>query len=321
MNLGDIYLLCNTRLNKDQTGNSFNPTQFNAALKAIDLEYFKKKTGLPEDYAPGQPISRQAWDITQMITQQLSHLKVYMGNGSTQPLYINPMGRATLPVDFMYPSALMYKVVTVNDAQNPGYDYNSVEIMTDAEYVERRQDACVPINKKYPVAFFASGVLQFYPTDLAWAQFIYLRKPTPAYFDFDYVNDELFYLPPGTTRKGETVSVSAATTNGSQVVTLSTTTTTSLVVGSAVTGTDIPASTTLTEIISPTKFKISNAATATGSPTLTINSAGTASRSVELDWPEITHTDIANLLYLIMTENLKDDRGYNQAKQRQVTGE
>lgn len=321
MNLGEIYTICNTRLNKDQTGNPFTPKQFNTALKLIDIEYSKKKTGLPEDYQPNNPVSRQAWDITQVITQQLMHLKVHMGNGSTQPLSINSFGRATIPADFMYSSALLYKVVNVNDAQNPGYEYNSVEVLTDAEYVERLQDAVVKINKKYPVAVFGNGIIQFYPTDLAWCQFIYLRRPTTAYFDYDLVNDELFYLPPGTTRKGESVVVSAATINGSQTVTMALTTTESLVPGSTITGTGIPGSTTVLSIISPTKFLISNAATATGTVNVTINSANTASRSVELDWPVATHGDISNLIYLIMTENLKDDRGYAQGKQRQISGE
>jgi hypothetical protein len=56
-------------------------------------------------------------------------------------------------------------------------------------------------------------------------------------------------------------------------------------------------------------------------PHVTINSANTPSQSVELDWPELTHPDIANLIYVLMTQNLKDDRGYQQGKIRQNTGE
>ncbi len=321
MNLGQIFNFCNAKLNKDQSGNTFSQQQINAVLPVVNLEYMKKKIGLPEDYQLGAALSRQAWDITQVITQQLSHLKVHMGDGQIQPLAIDSYGRATKPSDFMYHSALIWKVVDINDAQTPGFYYNSIEVLTDAEYAERISDAIVLPTKKYPIAFYQASQIQFYPTDLKWANFIYLRKPTTPYFDCDVINDEIFYLPPGTTRKGETVTPVATTTNGSTTIVLSTSTTEGLIVGSTITGTGIPANTVISSLPTPSKIVMSNAATANGTVTVTINSANTPSQSVELDWPELTHPDIANLIYILMTQNLKDDRGYQQGKIRQNTGE
>lgn len=321
MNLGEILNFCNAKLNKDQSGNTFSKQQLNAVLPVVNLEYMKKKIGLPEDYQLGAPISRQAWDITQMITQQLSHLKVKMGDGETQPLQIDQYGRAAKPSDFMYHSALIWKVVDKNDAQVPGFYYNSIEVLTDAEYAEIISDAIVRPSKKYPVAYYIGSKIQFDPIDLKWAIFEYLRKPVTPYFDCDVINDMMFYLPPGTTRKGESVTASATTTISNTTIVLNNATTEGLIVGSTVTGTGIPASTVISSIPTPSKIVLSNAATASGTVTVTINSANTASQSVELDWPEITHPDIANLIYVLMTQNLKDDRGYQQGKIRQTTGE
>lgn len=82
---------------------------------------------------------------------------------------------------------------------------------------------------------------------------------------------------------GQFSLASCGTTNTSDVVTVGSTT--SVHVGSSVTGTNIPDWTSVTEITDATHFKISNAATGTGTVTLSVGSIGLACRgSGRAEW-------------------------------------
>lgn len=78
IDVNSIYEYCLWQLNKEQSGNSLSPDQFNSGLAWSNLEYFKLKYGLSEDYQAGDPLRpllmrfrRKLWMICVLLEQSL----------------------------------------------------------------------------------------------------------------------------------------------------------------------------------------------------------------------------------------------------------
>lgn len=196
MNVWEIYEFVNYRSNKDQSGRTYTPEQFNLGLKAIDIEFLKLKYGLPEEYTPGAPLPRQAWEVAQKITDDLRALKVIMG-GRTKPLLsVDQYGYADIPSDYVHQSSLRYDT-TVNsadcDAEN---EENSVpiEVLTDADFDARLNSEIKKPWSKYPFCRFNNDHIEFRPKNALFVVFSYIRMPRAAFMatTLDGNNDYIY---------------------------------------------------------------------------------------------------------------------------------
>lgn len=196
-NIWDIYQFVNFRLNKEQSGRVFTPESFNLACKFADFELMKLKYGLPEQYRPGSPIPSQGWEITQEITDALSHLKVYMGGKDTAQLKINDSGEADIPSDYLHYSAIAY-VDYVHDCLTAEDEEERVpvEVVKDGDWDTRISDVLTKPTMQYPIARFNSGYIEFRPRKLGGVDFTYLRKPVPAVLGYTIdANYNIVYNP------------------------------------------------------------------------------------------------------------------------------
>lgn len=191
MTLKEIFDYIYFISNKEQVGNAFNIDKFNIVLKAVDLQFFKKKYGLPENYQVGQPLSNISYEVTNQITDDLSHLKVIMGDNVTPKLIVNTDGYATLPDNYIHCSYLLY---TEND------ESNTILVCTDAEWSNIVSSTLKKPSKENPICNFTGGKIRFRPKNIGYVDFAYLRLPLPAHYDY-YIsaNLEHIYLPPNTT--------------------------------------------------------------------------------------------------------------------------
>jgi len=196
MNLQELLDYVNTIANKEQRGNTLKPTRYNSILQAVNIRLFNKRLGLPEDYVQQLPVPKMVWEATQKITDDLRRFKVHMGATSTMPLTVNTSGDATLPTNYVYPSSLRYKYVsgTVN---KPGI---AIEVLTDAQLGDRLASSIVMPTKKNPVCVFYNTYIKFYPNDLQFVDFTYLRLPNkPVYAYTVDANDNIIYDPDNST--------------------------------------------------------------------------------------------------------------------------
>lgn len=178
--------------NKHQTGASITPGQFNIATQsALDdaVMYFY---GLPQQYQPGAPVPAVAWEVTQLVTDYISHLK------PTVPLTINSVGVATKPADYLHVSSIsyLYFVPQASPADanvSTGTEQTSlaekhtvlaeaitcpVDILDDAKWATRMRATITKPTKKYPVCRFNDNdQIEFAPIDLRTVQFTYIRYP------------------------------------------------------------------------------------------------------------------------------------------------
>lgn len=197
MNIWDIYNFINFRANKEQTGKSYTVDQFNLGLQAIDIEFLKLKYGLPEDYKPGAPLPRQAWEITQKITDDLRHLKVIMGGRNNPLLLVDKFGYADVPSDYIHQSSLRWDQ-TVNSADCDLANEEThipIDVLFDQDFDSRLYDAIRVPWTKYPFCRFNNNHIEFRPKNIQFVVFSYIRMPRAAFLvvtldsNQDYVYD------------------------------------------------------------------------------------------------------------------------------------
>jgi hypothetical protein len=168
-NINDIFELTEYVINKEQNGRAFSNTQFNLLLGGINLDVIKKRYGLPEEYQIGMPLPREAYQLTQKITDDLRHLLVYYG-GSTLPLYpVSSTGILQLPSDYLHISSL--RVPKGDD------EFSDIEILFDNELSDRLRNPNRNDFDKWPIGSFYSDYIKLYPADIGYVEFTYIKVP------------------------------------------------------------------------------------------------------------------------------------------------
>jgi len=199
MNLGQILRIINYIANKEQSGNTLTQGELNDILPKSNLELFKKKIGLPEEYKVSVPTSRIAYEVTQRLTGDVQPFKTLMGD-TTTPLMVDANGYAVIPSDYYYVSYIGYNLVTNTASCGVGIEEEDVDILTDAQWRARLSNSITAPTKKHPIANFGNGTIRFRPRDLQRVEFAYLRYPTTPYYDY-YIDayDEYIFLPADST--------------------------------------------------------------------------------------------------------------------------
>lgn len=197
MNIWEIYKSVQFSLNKSQRGNAFSIEEFNTILPLVSTSYFKQKVGLPEEWSPRMPISRQAWANAQKITDDLRLVVVNMGT-DTPPLYINKHGFADLPEDYIH--------------QDSAYsDFGDVEFLNSDDFTGRLFKTLKGPTMKHAICRNIGQRLQFAPKELSSVKFSYLRLPQAGYLDFIVDQDQEKYLPQGQLHDGTNEEMVAGT--------------------------------------------------------------------------------------------------------------
>lgn len=186
MNIYEIYKAVEFYLNKDQFGRHFPVTKFNSMIPVVEIDLFKQRYGLPQEYFPGMPIPRMSYEITQKISDDVSPMKVWLGSPQgTSALSVGSDGLAQLPVDYVHFSSAR----TMEDYP--------IEMLMDAQFNERLLNPNRTPSRRYPIMTRYGNHLMFAPKDLTKVHFIYLRPPKHAHLavTIDPVNDVEVYDP------------------------------------------------------------------------------------------------------------------------------
>jgi hypothetical protein len=190
MTLDQLRILAATFIRDKAPEVNMVPEQWAALLRIASLKHFKRKIGLPEEYAPGRPLPAQIPEISQRITDDLLPFKVHMGRNGYPKLAISANGEAVIPTDFFYPLSLMYPVIDSGQLV-----YNNVEVLTDSEWVDYLSSKIITPNKKYPIANFQKSYIRFAPINLQSVEFTYLKKPVDPVYAYTIANDFIEYDP------------------------------------------------------------------------------------------------------------------------------
>lgn len=187
-NINDVYEFVQFQLNKNQSGNTLSQDEFNRCAAWANLEYFKFNFGLPEQYQVGQPVAKINYENTQLITDRLKKFKQFMGGKNLPDLAIDINGYASYPPDYVHYSSIRYNgkdVIPVRDGNLGSALDNSITAPT----------------KDYPIMVFYDDFMQFYPPDLGFVKFSYLRLPVTPFWAVSVGSDDSYtYLPNSSTQ-------------------------------------------------------------------------------------------------------------------------
>ena len=141
---------------------------YNACLNMTNLDYFKQWCGPPEDWKPGQPITRRGWQVAEQASEAL---KVFLVTNN----FAVSGGQLNYPSNLVHITRIGYNSINTG-RQRP------VELLTDEEIDDRLGDFVTSPSLDYPNWSYGPTYIQFYPSTIQTVTLNYLRLPkTPIY--------------------------------------------------------------------------------------------------------------------------------------------
>jgi len=161
-------------------------------LNLAQLKYYKLKIGLPEEYQPGMPLPRQAYEITDRMMEDLRVFKKVIGANTSTPITLDANGHYTLPSDYFIATSFTYAYVV----SGAPYD-REIKRLNDLQYNKAITKVASKPDEWYPVCNLQSTFIRFSPILTGNISMVYLRFPvkpvyavkeTDGYYEYDSVN-------------------------------------------------------------------------------------------------------------------------------------
>lgn len=184
MNLQEFLIFLNYIINKEQSGKFISPNEYSLLLQRGSLKYFKKYFDVPEEYQIGMPMSRIQYEITDTVKKKMAR---FMKSATKDDLGMGWSNVANIPTDLFQFDFFEY--TNGVGRQVKGYQYKKLI----------NSSIKAPTESK-PIMAIINNQMNFNPRPDDGFLFHYLRYPNTPNYDF-YVddNDNIIYLPPGST--------------------------------------------------------------------------------------------------------------------------
>lgn len=202
---------------KDISGGFIPPDRWNEMVPILVDKMVRKYYGTPEEYQAGMPMPRIAYEITQLVTDYISQLKV------ETIINVPSSGKVTKPTDYLHKSSLAVSSFAIPDEQD-----EPDEVTADCcgnETVQNKKKKSqrtiptrwVPVtvvseNERWswissslrtptmenPIAvFLGNDEIQFYPQDIRSVYLTYIRYPKRPVWNYNIVGGIAVYNPVG----------------------------------------------------------------------------------------------------------------------------
>lgn len=177
MTLFEKYELIEYITNKDYSGNVIAPDQYGKLIVAANIDLFKKKMGLPEDYQLGAPITREYIDANKVQLADTKHLKV------REPTQTVSSGVIAYPAGYFLDDAIRYSYQRNVDGASTTIT-KVVEALSEAQYGDRAGNWTKKPTTKNPVYVVRNDGIYIYPASIAVVDFNYYKYPTEPVFAY-----------------------------------------------------------------------------------------------------------------------------------------
>ena len=175
MDIGEIYRLTEFIANKERSGGTCKPDDFNILIEGVNNNMF--------DDVYNKVIVERGGDPAKVIWAQ-TPLKDFVTKVVDATVAVNKIALSVL-TDYFYLIAV-----------NANYDskYRNVEIISENELLKRQRSVLSRQIEKYPVAVVDDTSIYPYPNNIVTAgtNVTYLKKPTQPVFS--YINDSLDHV-------------------------------------------------------------------------------------------------------------------------------
>ena len=184
-------------LTKKLLSGAIQPDSFNLALNVVNIDTFNLKCGLPQEYRPGQPDPRQAYEVSVKITDDIKFLRKYVD------IPTNGFNQYVQPADYAAFSSMRYPRY-ITKRGKPSLDWRVVDILTEEDYNNRLASKLLSINGKSPAGCYVQGLngtgWEVPTSDVTTVRLTYLRYPKTPVFAYTIVNDQVVYNAAGSTQ-------------------------------------------------------------------------------------------------------------------------
>ena len=181
MRIDKIYNLVNYILNKEQFTGKLKKDDFNTLAEFVVYDSIRERYGISEMAFKQGNIRDISRETSRNMTDDLKVLKVWMGGKSVPMLQVDTKGMATFPTNYLHYSSFRYQhVYTYSGTEKT--KYAEIEVLFDNELGDRLSNPNREPNMRSPVVVMYDDYMQFYPKNLKYVDFTYLRKPNaPVY--------------------------------------------------------------------------------------------------------------------------------------------
>jgi hypothetical protein len=204
MTLGEIYSLIELIVNKDFSGNIITPVRFNELIKVVNIDLFRQKYGLPEEYQPGKPFPREYADIS---LKNVDDMKAFKTLSLAQTV---TSGVLSFPTDYAHLDSLAYNYSkTINSVATTLP--RIIEVLRESAFTSREGNYTKQPTTMNPVAVIRNDGIHIRPIAIVSVDISYYRFPVDPVFaytewdggitydsatstEFEWIKDEHFTL-------------------------------------------------------------------------------------------------------------------------------
>jgi hypothetical protein len=186
MSLFEMYSLIEFIVNKDFSGNIITPDRFNELIKVVNIDLFRNKYGISEEYQPGRPIPVEYADITLKNTDDLKPFKVDMINTGVTS------GVLPFPANYAHRDTLSYNYTkTINGVATllP----RPIEILREQEFSSRTGNYTKRPTTQNPIGVVRHDGIHIRPDTITLVDFFYYRWPLTPVFEYTEADGYITY--------------------------------------------------------------------------------------------------------------------------------
>ena len=177
MTLGEMYSLIEFLTNKDFEGNIITPQRFNMLIKVVNIDMFRQKYGIPEEYQPGRPIPNEYADITLKNTDDLKAFKKRAADRTVTS------GIMSYPTDYAHRDTIVYNFSkTINSVATSLP--RPVEILRESEFASREGNYTKRPTTQNPIGVLRVDGIHIRPITIVACDLNYYRFPVDPIFAY-----------------------------------------------------------------------------------------------------------------------------------------
>lgn len=173
MNNWDLYNLVNYHINKEQTGNAFNSSEFEMVLNQKSDLRLRQLLGLPEQYQLELPVTTFGYGKTTNINDAI---KPFITHDKVLNL---SLGKVNIPSDYYYFISAYYDLIISNSCYDTTVEQVLIEPCSLSEFNSRKSGWYASPDLNYPILTITDSIYVL-PKGIKKINFSYVRKPKNA---------------------------------------------------------------------------------------------------------------------------------------------
>jgi len=191
INVDELKQFLDYITNKEQSGNTMNPVQYNMLLRRGMEDQYSWLYGSYQSYLEDHPYPKVAYEQTQLVKDFLRIFK------ETESISVDAQGKMIIPDNYNHYTNIdfLYKK---NNPTTKKVDIKriGVEIIDDDKFTGRINHPIKIVRKdRLVIGNFHNTYVEYYPNDIASVDFTYLRNPVAPLWAYTIVSDVAIYDP------------------------------------------------------------------------------------------------------------------------------